>query len=836
MIFDKLYNLKSFQRQYLAVLQVSVANTIPDLIYSISREELLEQIDWNNLLGISSVFCSSQEHLHLDAALRIAQSCLSLSDNYTQKVAAAVILENLTNHPAIRLAIGRNILEQNYKEKLPFTFQLQTAKTTFENSEFIAGELLKLNRFQKKVFESYETSKAVSISAPTSAGKSYILNSLVIDFLFKKNGKIIYIVPTRALISQVEEDIKNLLKSHNLLHVNVSTVPQIDDISGSHIFVFTQERLHWFLIEHGEVELDMIIIDEAQKIEDGNRGILLQQKIEEVIESNPSIKIFFSSPFTSNPGILLETIGTDSNEKIVDTQFVSVNQNLIYVKQVPRKVDEYKVQLVTLNQNIDLGLVKLRDRPGSGDFKKLCLVCEALSSSSGGTLVYSNGAAEAEKIALIFSSFMAEVSSNEELDNFIALVKKTIHKKYALATVLNRGIAFHYGNMPLLIRQEIERLFKNGTIKVLICTSTLLEGVNLPAKNIFIRKPTRGRNNPLSSTDFWNLAGRAGRWGKEFSGNIICVDPSSWEVQPNPNKTKQVIKRATDIIKSQPDELFAYIEAGSPRQIAEKRQDLEFAFGYYYNKFLANGLDSSIKFDNTLIKLFAPLKDKILIPAIIIGRNPGISPLAQQALFEFFSTKSDNLEDLIPVYPEDENAYNEYINLIGRIGKTIAEYPPALTTSRALLIINWMQGRPLSYIISSSYASYQKNDKYKKIKTLPIVIRECMDNVENFARFRFAKDSSCYIDILRFFLGQTSKSYLIEKIPELNLWLEFGVSQKTHLSLLSLGLTRSTVTEISDYIPSSNMNKKEALNWLNTFDFSAIEISPIVYNDIKKTL
>ena len=42
----------------------------------------------------------------------------------------------------------------------------------------------------------------------------------------------------------------------------------------------------------------------------------------------------------------------------------------------------------------------------------------------------------------------------------------------------------------------------------LVCTSTLLEGVNLPAKSIIIRKPTRGQGNPLNQNDFWNLAGR----------------------------------------------------------------------------------------------------------------------------------------------------------------------------------------------------------------------------------------------------------------------------------------------------------------------------------------
>ena len=76
------------------------------------------------------------------------------------------------------------------------------------------------------------------------------------------------------------------------------------DLQKSNIFVFTQERLHWFLVNNSEthIPIDLLIIDEAHKIEDGNRGILLQQKLEELISENEHIKVYFSSPFTSKIG------------------------------------------------------------------------------------------------------------------------------------------------------------------------------------------------------------------------------------------------------------------------------------------------------------------------------------------------------------------------------------------------------------------------------------------------------------------------------------------------------------------------------------------------------
>ena len=227
------------------------------------------------------------------------------------------------------------------------------------------------------------------------------------------------------------------------------------------------------------------------------------------------------------------------------------------------------------------------------------------------------------------------------------------------------------------------------------------------------------------------------------------------------------------------------------------------------------------------------LRDKIRIPDSIIFRNPGISPIAQDELYTYFQTKTEDLESLIPVYPEDVNAYQEYVKLVGRIGKTLANFPPQLNNSRALLLINWMSGKPLSFLISGSYKNYQSKGSDKKIDT---ICRETMDSVENFARFRFAKESSCYIDILRFFLNEINRQDLLDEIPDLNLWLEFGVSQTTQLSLLAIGLSRNTVITISEYIAKTDLTKEEAMNWLIETEIETMSLSPIMIEDIYKAI
>lgn len=836
MLAEKIYNLNSFRRQYEALLTLSVCETIPRLVWNKDKSDLLSQIDWSNMLSIASLFSYCDESKYLDAALRIAQTCLSqdvTSEN--QKNAAAFILDNLTNKPAIKIALDKQYLKNNFRDNYPFALRVQQSKSDIEHTIIINDKIFLLNRFQKEVYSAYKHNETISISAPTSAGKSYILCTLLLEELTEGNKNIVYVVPTRALISQVETDLRALLKQYNLeSQTNVTTVPPQDDvdIEKSNIFVFTQERLHWFLYGNSNVQVDILIVDEAHKIEDGNRGILLQQKIEDVVKTNPRIKVFFSSPFTSNPEILLENVINNSKKCKVNTQFVAVNQNLLYVTQVPRKIKEWQIQLCTIEKNILLGYVIMADRPTSERHKVVHIAYQTLNR--GGCLIYSNGAADAENTASLLFNLLPEHNVDAEVEELIELVKKTIHAQYVLARVLSKGIAFHYGNMPLLIRSEIERLFSVGKIEYLICTSTLLEGVNLPAKSIIIRKPSRGKGNPLNQNDFWNLAGRAGRLGKEYSGNIFCIEPSKWDIQPEPNKTKQEIKRALNIVESKGDELLDYIRRGAPRREALDRPDLDAAFGYFYIRYVLEKEKAlSTPFYDRLLQELQVVQSQVTLPSSIVKKNPGISPLAQQSLYDYFTEHIDVIDTLIPVYPNDSNAFEEYKSLVEIIGQTISYYPQQLNASRAILLINWMSGRPLSYLISKSYDSYMRKHYHKKLSE---VIREVMDNVESFVRYQFAKDSSCYVDILRYVLELNGKRDLLESIPQLSLWLEFGVSQKTHLSLLALGLSRNTVLELTNYIISTEKSQEECLAWLRSLNLDELDLSPIMVEDIRKIL
>lgn len=833
MLADRLYNLDSFQEQYKNILILSASLTISGLEWKEEQQELEKKIIWNNVLSIGSVLCQSLNNEHLDAALRIVQTALVVNCLDEQKAAAIYILQQLTNIPAYDLAIKRNLINEDLITRLPLNLKFEINKTKIFNSININENIISLNRFQKEVYEKSLTNESLSISAPTSAGKSFILYQLLLDKISRVKN-IIYVVPTRALVSQVENDLNDFILNYNIQDIIITSMPRIEEQSLHTIYVLTQERLHKLYIDNPDFQCDFLLVDEAHKIDNGNRGILLERKLEEIIEKNSSVEIYFSSPFTSNPELLLDIVKNKDKKESVNTEFISVNQNLIYVTQENRNTLKWNLELVTKIGRYNLGYIILEnDKRPTSETKKVGYLAYALGSTNGGNIIYANGAAEAEDYAKIILGIQTEnnrKNSSSKINELIKLVRKSIHSEYILSKLINSRISIHYGNLPLIIRQEIEKLFKSNEIDFLICTSTLLEGMNLPAKSIFIRRPKRGKKNPLNENDFWNLAGRAGRWGKEFSGNIFCIEPQRWEIQPNPNKKKQFITKALENLnKNEQEEFIGYIEKGSPRDIAEKKQNFDFAFNYYYSKFLSTKLNMNNTFEVKLDSLFSGISERIRISQSIIERNPGISPIAQQNLLEYFEGYKEDIKNLIPVYPEDENSYQEYITFISRIGKTISEFNPRLSPYRSRLILNWMKGRPLSLLIKDSIKYYEKKTRPKSVDA---ICREVMADIENFARFRFVKDSSCYIDILKYFLQEKEEYELLDSIPDISLWLEFGVSEETQISLLSLGLSRQSAIELSEIIPNSNLGKTECLNWVMNEDLINYEFSPIIIEEI----
>ncbi|MBP9111490.1 MAG: DEAD/DEAH box helicase [Polyangiaceae bacterium] len=790
--------------------------------------------NWSYLLLCASALSNAEEGRCQAVALRIAQTCLcDKSATDIQRDSAALVLDALANHPAIALAVHRDLLLPSFEARLPGGARLDFDRRFLEQSIMVQGDTpLRVNRFQKQLWNEIQKEGWMSVSAPTSAGKSFILARWVCELMRTSDVvTVVYLVPTRALISQVERDLRDLFAREGLAQVSVSALPilKVDDSTAPvrrRVLVFTQERLHILLLSHPELAVRALIVDEAHKVGDRQRGVLLQDVIERLGEANTGLQVLFASPMTSNPEVLLADAPDDLSTYAFTNDDVTVTQNLFWVTQRPRRQKTWDISLCVRDLSTPLGVVELEASP-SPESKRLSFIAHAVAGTFHGNIVYVNGAADAEKIAgQLYGLIGTDVDdSSKDLRQLVELAEHVVHKKFLLAIYLRRGVAFHYGNMPLLLREEIERLFSAGTIKYLVCTSTLIEGVNMSCRNIFIRGPTKGRGNALSAEDFWNLAGRAGRWGKEFQGNVFCIDPDRMDLWgsdgPPRTRTQQPIRRTTDDVLRTPAELVQFIKDRAPLDSAKKRPELEYVFSYLagihvrFGGILRAPWVGRYETDN-LSGLADALKEAVEGLAIdpeIIARNPGISPFALDDLLKYFRAREGDVEELLPADPGSNDAAKVYAGIFGRLCKRAC---PNLGPEGkrafmlALLVTRWMRGRPLTSLIEDRMNHVANNNKPA------IQIRNVMNDVEQIARFEAPRGLSCYCDVLRQHLREIEREDLVEQFPLFNVFLELGVNQQTQIALIGIGLSRTSTIAISEFITADSLTESQVLQWLES--------------------
>ncbi|WP_278471015.1 DEAD/DEAH box helicase [Gimesia maris] len=821
-----------------------------------------EEHDWSYLLKVASLFSGSEVGGHQDVTLRIAQFCLQSSDTTeNMKAAATMLLDDLSNGPAIKLAQSRDIIPADYEERLNLSMRMRSLKNKLGTLvELSDKSTLRLTRFQHAFWDGLDQATWVSVSAPTSAGKSFVISKWIVDSIDTARTLIVYVVPTRALISQVEADLKQYTRDSKK-RIHVTSIPRKESIKRDrpNILVFTQERLHLFLTSTNENELPFIshlIIDEAQKIGDRHRGVILQLVIESIISKRPDTRLVFVSPMTSNPDQLMRDAPSSVTSRVIESDAVTVNQNLLWISQKPRQNQSWEVSLCIRETLTTLGTLKLESKPDP-DSKRLPFVAHALANGKPGNVIYVNRAADAETTSDQLFDLLgkkADISENPEISQLIELIQQIIHPEYLLQRVLKHGIAFHYGNMPLLVRTEVERLFSSGVISFLVCTSTLIEGVNTSCKTICVRGPKKGAGNPMNAEDFWNLAGRAGRLGKEFQGNVVCVDANKSDLwndgSPPMKRHKYTIKRTTDNILSDPTELLQFIDNKSPRTDAVKRPDLEYVFSYLMHNHDKYGSLTEAPWskgveNETLMKLDKAMEtvwSALEIPSTVVDRSPSISPIAMQNLLTYFRErtikKEKPIEELLPANPGSDDAAKNYAGILGRCAKHLnAALGPAGKRSfmLALLVTQWMRGFPLRRLIDDRVDYFKSNPPTKKT-TLQGVIRNVLDDVERIARFEAPRTLTAYIDVLRFFLSEQGREDLLEQVEDLAVFLELGVSLPTQISLVGIGLSRTTSIRISEYIADDSLDESAVRSWLAERSWESTDLPEIMKKEVKSIL
>ena len=487
----------------------------------------------------------------------------------------------------------------------------------------------------------------------------------------------------------------------------------------------------------------------------------------------------------------------------------------------------------------EVGQIELPLAP-DGVGQKVPLIAATIGDGSTGNLVFANGPAEAEKFArTIFDALGEDLAiESDAVQELVDFSKGVVHERFQLSEFARRGVAFHYGDMPLVLKAKVEELFKRGELRYLVCTSALLEGVNLPCRNLFLRAPHKGNRMHMPMPDFWNLAGRAGRWGAEFQGNIFCVDTSdtkAWPEKPGRRERSLIVPAATTTL-SNVASVIEYIDRGAHKADRETPPELESAFNWLAGRFIFDGNllglhGVALRAEETdrIAEALGRVMRTLRLRPDLVKKHAGISPTSMQRLLDAVLANG-HPEELALVPPTSDDAFDEYKIALDYVAEYLGGSfePESRRLSLARLIVHWMRGVPLSVIIDNR--ARWRRDQGQEV-SYPRLIRKVMADVEDIARFEAPRYLSCYADVVAQAAGELGRQIDADAV-DIEMMLELGVPRPTDLSFISVGLSRATTRAIAEFVLEPSLSPAQCTAWIENVDVEQLELPAFAAREI----
>tara|TARA_R110002072_G_scaffold146075_3_gene292928 strand:- start:101404 stop:103893 length:2490 start_codon:yes stop_codon:yes gene_type:complete len=762
--------------------------------------------------------------------------------------AAEYILCRLGNFP------GRDLLREKYDVnnvdsvlRSP-ALRLEALVRESENTtEYPRLGTRLLTDFQHRLNDALNRAKSVSVSAPTSAGKSFILAHDIMSTVSVGIGQvIIYVVPTRALIQQVTGDLLQLFRKAELSEVIVSAAPigfSAEEAKPGVVYVLTQERLISLLGNPDfKLEINKLYVDEAQEIGDTDRGLILDSAVRQVIQRFPKVRTCFASPLTKNPGYLFEEFDIDEEGEFFRETFAPVSQVLVNLEQVEGTTKAASVSVLTPKGVEEVGEAELPFKL-RGTYEPLAGTAMQVRTQEESVIIFANRPHDAMEIADKVADSISEKSTDSDVLDLIEFVKTHVHPKYSLSDVLIKGVAFHYGRMPHVIRNQVEELLRTRKLSYVVSTSTLLQGVNLPARHIVVLNPKQGNKSPMGTPDFWNLVGRAGRLRENFRGIVWCIDPSHWETKPLEGERLSEIKSAfqeslenTEVR----DAAVAVLEGKAPVSMVTNRNRVEQFIGKTFSEFTLHDeqLAASPRVPENLKEDWAPidellgrLRSGLKVPEDVCSLNAVIAPTLLDDLWNRFATGVT--PQMIPIDPYQTNAIDNFREVFQVIEEVFIQAGNNSWKYFATLAYYWVVGKSLRELIDNrlSYYKVNKNDRKKVNKH----IRELLDDIEQTLRFTYVRYLKAYIDVLRAFLLSHQAEQQAESLSPWDMFVEFGARDRVLLQLMSIGVSRSTAILIRPAIKSQQeISRQECWTKLKELPLNVLAIPGVCKEEIRK--
>ncbi|TRY69287.1 hypothetical protein TCAL_05639 [Tigriopus californicus] len=444
-----------------------------------------------------------------------------------------------------------------------------------------------LNRIQSKLSDTcLNSDENVLLCAPTGAGKTNVALLTMLREIGKHvdpNGairgdefKIIYIAPMKSLVQEMVGSFSKRLAVFNIKVGELTGDSQMskEQIQETQIIVCTPEK--WDIITRKGIErtytqlVRLIIFDEIHLLHD-DRGPVLESIVARTIRH---------MEMSQEEVRLVGLSATLPNYQDVAT-FLRVNKKtgLFYFDNSYRPVS-LEQQFIGVTEK---KAMKRHQLMNEIVFKKVMT-----RAGKSQILVFVHSRKETAKTAKTLKDMCLERDtlgaflkeggvSMEVLRSESEQVKNT-----DLRDLLPYGFAIHHAGMNRVDRSLVEDLFADGHIQVLVSTSTLAWGVNLPAHTVIIKgtqiySPDKGRWVELGALDVLQMLGRAGRPQFDTKGEGILVTNHS-ELQFYLSLQNQQLPVESQMVSKLPDMLNAELILGT----IQNMEDAVTWLGYTY--------------------------------------------------------------------------------------------------------------------------------------------------------------------------------------------------------------------------------------------------------------
>lgn len=355
------------------------------------------------------------------------------------------------------------------------------------------------------------------LSAPTSFGKSILIDALLLNDRFRR---VAIVLPTIALLDEFRRRLVKRFGDRFDILMHHSEKSARDRI----VFLGTQERL----INRKDLGfLDLVVVDEFYKLDPNrqdDRSATLNAAVYKLL--NVARQFFFLGP---NIDKVISAQNSRWDFKFLKTRFSTVAVDAIDLKEVEDK-DARLFQEVARKSNWPaLVFVSAPDRANQ----------MARDMVEGGVKL-ANGS--------LLSQWMAE----------------NYGRQWALSKAVAVGIGVHHGKIPRALASRFVTLFNQRKIPLLICTSTLIEGVNTAAKSVLIYDKSI-KSRPYDFFTYSNIKGRAGRLGQHHVGQVYLFH------EPPDQKDVEVSAPLFSDPDSAPDEFVVHMDTDDVTESVNER-------------------------------------------------------------------------------------------------------------------------------------------------------------------------------------------------------------------------------------------------------------------------